>query len=267
MCTLTVQGLPLASLFLTPSAHLLLLILLSLFLLLMLMLLLLPPCAIYCTCVYRSLDSATKLRKILSMELNPPIQEVIDCGAVPIFVDMLRPGSSDSVHPSIQFESAWALTNIASGTSAHTATVIDSGAIPVFVSLLTLSNNCDVREQAAWALGNIAGDSPRCRDLVLNANALKPLLLQLKKAGSTFQMTTSTSELSMLRNTAWTLSNLCRGKPQPELSQVKPALAPLAELISSTDPEMSADACWALCYLSGASCDLTNTCCALLVLE
>mgnify|MGYP006168847333 CR=1 FL=1 len=189
------------------------------------------------------------------MELNPPIQEVIDCGAVPIFVDMLRPHSRDSEHPPIQFEAAWALTNIASGTSAHTATVIECGAIPVFVSLLTLSTNSDVREQAAWALGNIAGDSPRCRDLVLDSNALSPLLLQLKKAGSTFQLTTSSSELSMLRNAAWTLSNLCRGKPQPELKKVEPALQALAQLIASTDPEMSADACWALCYLSDGAND------------
>ena len=28
--------------------------------------------------------------------------------------------------------------------------------------------HADVREQAVWALGNIAGDSTRCRDLVLS---------------------------------------------------------------------------------------------------
>jgi importin subunit alpha-1 len=33
-----------------------------------------------------------------------------------------------------------------------------------------------------WALGNIAGDSPRCRDLVLNMNALPPLLEQVRGA-------------------------------------------------------------------------------------
>ena len=30
--------------------------------------------------------------------------------------------------------------------------------------------------QAVWALGNIAGDSPECRDYVLNENILVPLL-------------------------------------------------------------------------------------------
>ena len=96
------------------------------------------------------------------VERNPPISEVIETGVLPTLVKFLKQHDT----PAIQFEAAWSLTNVASGTSEHTSVVVDSGALPVFVELLT-SGDADVQEQAAWALGNIAGDSPVCRDLVL----------------------------------------------------------------------------------------------------
>jgi hypothetical protein len=61
--------------------------------------------------------------------------------------------------------------------------------------------------------------------------------------------------MSMLRNATWTLSNFCRGKPQPDFPQVKAALPALARLIHSQDEEVLTDACWALSYLSDGTND------------
>uniref|UniRef100_A0A0E0BZH4 IBB domain-containing protein n=1 Tax=Oryza meridionalis TaxID=40149 RepID=A0A0E0BZH4_9ORYZ len=173
------------------------------------------------------LESTTQFRKLLS---------VIRSGVLPRFVEFL----TREEYPQLQFEAAWALTNIASGTAANTMAVIEHGAVPIFVKLLS-----SPREDAVWALGNVAGDSTKCRNLVLMHGAMLPLLQQLDEH----------AKLSMLRNSAWTLSNFCRGKPQPDFKHVEPVLPVLRQLILSQDEEILTDSCWALSYLSDGSND------------
>jgi len=183
----------------------------------------------------KQLVCTQQIRKLLSVEKDPPIQQVIDSGVIPRLIAFL----SVKERADLQFEAAWALTNVASGSPEQTAAVINNGAVPLFVGLLS-SPNADVQEQAVWALGNIAGDSVACRDLVLSNGIMQPLLHLIQ----------TTSSSSLTKNATWTLSNLCRGKPQPAFHIVVSALDTLAALLRSSDVETLTDACWAFSYFS-----------------
>jgi importin subunit alpha-2 len=69
------------------------------------------------------------LRELLSKERKPPIQEVVDANVVPHLVSFMQ--ASD--RPTLQFEAAWALTNICSGWTENVKAVLDAGALPVFI--------------------------------------------------------------------------------------------------------------------------------------
>ncbi|XP_072948514.1 importin subunit alpha-1-like [Epargyreus clarus] len=189
----------------------------------------------------KSSDLATKTaaaraaRRMLSREQNPPITIMVNAGIIkPLVKALSRDDCQD-----LQFEAAWALTNIASGTHDHTMAVVDGNAIPPLVSLLCRTGV--VGEQCAWALGNIAGDGASPRDAVLAAGALPALL----------PMLTPTTPSSQLRTATWTYSNFCRNKnPLVKFEQVAPALPYISDLLEVTDQDVLADACWALSYLT-----------------
>uniref|UniRef100_A0A7N8WRK9 Importin subunit alpha n=1 Tax=Mastacembelus armatus TaxID=205130 RepID=A0A7N8WRK9_9TELE len=153
------------------------------------------------------LSAVQAARKLLSSDRNPPIDDLIKSGILPILVKCLERDDN----PSLQFEAAWALTNIASGTSAQTQAVVKSNAVPLFLRLLH-SPHQNVCEQAVWALGNIIGDGPQCRDYVISLGVVKPLLSFINPS----------IPITFLRNVTWVIVNLCRNKdPPPPMETVQ----------------------------------------------
>ncbi|XP_013791093.2 importin subunit alpha-3-like [Limulus polyphemus] len=181
------------------------------------------------------LSAVQTARKLLSSDRNPPIDDLINSGILPILVHCLQ-----TTNPSLQFEAAWALTNIASGTSQQTQAVVNAGAVPLFLELLK-SPHQNVCEQAVWALGNIIGDGPHLRDYVISLGVVQPLLTFIKPD----------IPLSFLRNITWVIVNLCRNKePPPPKDTIKELLPALCVLINHSDINILVDTVWALSYLT-----------------
>jgi Armadillo/beta-catenin-like repeat len=81
-------------------------------------------------------------------------------------------------------------------------------------------------------LGNVAGDCADYRNLILNYGAISAVVANVMNPAN----------VSLLRNCTWTLSNFCRGKPQPNLTSISLALPALQHvLLSNVDAEAMAD--------------------------
>jgi hypothetical protein len=183
------------------------------------------------------LNAVQQTRK-LSSEKNSPIDQIIEAGMLPILVDCLTKDDQ----PNLQFEAAWVLTNIASGSSVQTKAVVIAGAIEHFLRLLK-SPQQHVCEQAVWALGSIIGDGPQCRDLIIKLGVVEPLL----------QFINSEKSISFLWNVTWVILNLCRSKdPPPADDTIKQLLPALAFLIQNTDTNILVDTVWTISYLTEA---------------
>jgi len=187
------------------------------------------------------LNAVQAARKLLSSDRNPPIDDLIASGILPILVQCLACDDN----PQLQFEATWALTNIASGTSSQTQAVVRAGAVPQFLKLL-MSSQQNVCEQAVWALGNIIGDGPQCRDYVIELGIVKPLI----------SFVSPNVPLTFLRNVTWVMVNLCRNKdPPPPVEMIREILPALSVLIHHIDTNILVDTVWALSYLTDGGND------------
>ena len=237
-------------------------------------------------------QAATWFRKQLSCEKSAPIAATIKVGAVPFLMAMAAglsptvvgnagktvPIADETTRLRMQFEAAWAITNVASGTSAETRVVVNHGGVPLFANILHqylattthrlagptaatagpssggTTDLVKLREelcvQALWGLANIAGDGAECRNAVLQSGILT-VLPSLCKVPSTATQT------EIVEQAAYLMSNLCRchrgqGGIMP-IESLAPLLPSLVNLLGWDEAEGEGavtDACWAFAHLT-----------------
>lgn len=128
------------------------------------------------------------------------------------------------------------------GNSENTALLISNGALEVLKNRLEDGTEL-VKNQAAWGVGNIAGE-PQLRDICLEMG-LMPLIVKLLE---------SSSSQNSQRVAAWTISKLCCCPPWPPRDEVRICIPALVETLKqSTDELISVAICTALSYLSDCS--------------
>ncbi|KAG0071596.1 Importin alpha subunit (Karyopherin alpha subunit) (Serine-rich RNA polymerase I suppressor protein) [Podila epicladia] len=177
-----------------------------------------------------------RIRKYLSLQdVLPRIDNVLALDCTHFFIAFLN--MSDC--PDLQYETAWVVTNIAAGTTAQTERLVEAGILaPLIHNLRTI-----------WALGNISGDGPPYRDLILRSGALDVILSLIEMCED--PTVAKEQKYMILRIAVWCVSNLCRGsgRAAPEWLQVTPAFPMLRRLMYIDDTEILADTCWALCRI------------------
>lgn len=212
---------------------------------------------LYSTNIDEIYQGSYECRTLLSVEVNPPIQEIITSGIVSRFIELLDASfycqfGENPLCAKARFESAWVLTNIASGTSDQTKYLVERGAVPFLVKMIGENDDLLV-DQSVWALGNIAGDSENLRDKILDTNALTLIIDLINRYLS------SQDHIKILRNLVWLLSNLNRGRnPLPSYENMAIALKAIEATIQVNDQEIVSDCFWCLSYIVDASSHITD---------
>jgi len=165
----------------------------------------------------------------------PSVDVLVNTHVVPPLVKLLSCGNDDT-----EFQSAWALTNIASDSTPHVDILISSGAVPALVQMFNKARKWRNREQAAWALSNIAADSCENRDLVLSYDIMLFLVKNLKVS----------KNMDFLRRGTCLMYSLVYGTPGPTFELVSSCFDCMYRLLHLEDEEILSDACWALSYVT-----------------
>lgn len=177
------------------------------------------------------------IRKLLSIEPSPPIQEMIDLKIVPELINLLENSPNE-----FKYEAIWSLTNIASGNPEQANTILIYGGISKIYNLLD-SNIEEIKSQTIWLVANLIGDSPKSRDMLIEQKILDKILTILA----------STTEENYINTCTWAISNFFRVKPIPNYEISYKCFKTIARVImiyETTNTEFIIDATFVFSILT-----------------
>jgi hypothetical protein len=131
-------------------------------------------------------------------------------------------------HPlaKIRMNAAWCVTNIASTSfSQHTSALVECGVVPQLMKLVRNEREEEsVRDQATWALANIAADGPAGRDFILKDDGLHAVLDICVSARTS---------VPLCRQVCWLLKNIVTCKPHLPFALTQCTVPILQQLLNT----------------------------------
>jgi hypothetical protein len=167
---------------------------------------------------------------------------------------LVRLAPDASMPHETRLNALWALTNIAAGASEFTYLLLEYGALSVLVYILRQdSQDLLLVEQAAWALGNVSGDSGAARDAVLAAGALQLLVQAVQNS-----LHATDERNNLLKIVTWAISNNFHGTPRPAIKASETLPVMLSCLVRSADAEVLSHVCWTVSHIcEGSAVDIS----------
>ena len=171
------------------------------------------------------------IRKLLSIESNPPIQEIIELNIVPELINLL-----DNSLYEFKYEATYCLCNIAFGTPEQAKTIIIYGGIPKIMNLLDCSIE-EIKSQTIWLVSNLISDSDKIRNILIENKIFDKILTILA----------STNIENYINLSVWAISNFFRVKPIPNYDICKKAFKTIARAVlinNKEDEDFVTDVCF-----------------------
>ena len=190
------------------------------------------------------------LRKLLSDSDQPPLDAVLDGGAVPVLVRALQPTSSSPQAVEAALEAGWVLAYLAGGDHAVAKEVLPSS--PVLITQLSCAMGAPLAEVSAWALGNLAADCTEFSETLVANGAIRPLAELMFSAEKGIRTGPGGRDTVVAATTAaWALANLVRYSSlgADHLLAMSGAETHILELLRLEQPRIVTEVAWVLTYL------------------
>lgn len=192
------------------------------------------------------LKGLTYLRKKLSIDKVKVISDITKIAIQSNIHQKVVTYLSYVDYPKHQIEASWILTNLVSGKSEDAVAVIESTPLIEYCIKLLYSKNRELIDQVFWCLGNIAGESPKYRDIIVNNGGLHQLCQNLDS-----EISYEKRDIKKIRNQAWVIGNFIRPKPTPPVSLTHICFPVFKRIFTGIgDTEVLSDAMFCLSYIT-----------------